>query len=306
MVRPDHSLTVALCVSLVAHTGMVFVLAGRALDNPQPDLLSLRRAENPVDSQSPIYLARRPPPPTDLLFGAQDGAGDAANSAPGDRPLVGRDAGQVQAFLSRDPIGGGHVGEEPTMNVVPPSEWSNPPAAQARPLIVAMVDSAPAFGVRGPDLPAPHMKRDLPLVSEPAEQAPRLNDGAPASSNAPAADPAMMSDSESDPFARSANSIEFHDGRVDVRYGRKVKTVRPRLSLAAKYDLLGMQYPRMVVRMYVESSGEVRRVDIVKSTGSDSADQEVKVALYQWWIEPPKDKRGVALADVVEFPIVWR
>ena len=43
-----------------------------------------------------------------------------------------------------------------------------------------------------------------------------------------------MSDSESDPFAHGSNSIEFRDGRADVRFGRKVKTVRPRLSLAAK------------------------------------------------------------------------
>ena len=62
----------------------------------------------------------------------------------------------------------------------------------------------------------------------------------------------------------------------------------------------------MAVRIHVESNGAVRQVEIVKSTGSDSADQDVKVALYQWWFEPPKDKAGVALADVVEFPIIWR
>jgi TonB family protein len=115
-----------------------------------------------------------------------------------------------------------------------------------------------------------------------------------------------MSDSESDPFAHASNSIEFRDGRVDVQFGRKVKTVRPRLSLAAKYDLLAMQYPRMLVRMHVEPSGNVRSVTIIKSTGSRTADQEVTVALYQWWIDPPTDKHGVALADVVEFPIIWR
>jgi TonB family protein len=85
-----------------------------------------------------------------------------------------------------------------------------------------------------------------------------------------------------------------------------VKTVRPRLSLAARYDLLAMAAARMVVRLHVDPSGDVRLVDIVKSTGSPSADQEVKVTLYQWWIQPPRDPHGVALADVVEFPITWR
>jgi len=85
-----------------------------------------------------------------------------------------------------------------------------------------------------------------------------------------------------------------------------VKTIRPRLSLVSRYDLLAMQYPRMVVRLHLEPDGEVAKVDIVKSSGSESTDQEVKVALYQWWVEPPKNPHGVSLADVVEFPIIWR
>jgi TonB family protein len=60
-----------------------------------------------------------------------------------------------------------------------------------------------------------------------------------------------------------------------------------------------MRFPRLIVRVHIHGDGSVRRVDIVKSTGSAAADQEVKVALYQWWFEPTKD-------DVVEFPITWR
>ena len=112
-----------------------------------------------------------------------------------------------------------------------------------------------------------------------------------------------MSDSESDPFSKNNAGVTFRDGRVDVRVGRKVKTVRPRLSLAAQYDLFAMQFPRMVVRLSVDPSGSVRRVEIVKSTGSATADQDVKVALYQWWVEPAKNGAGV---DTIEFPITWR
>ena len=60
------------------------------------------------------------------------------------------------------------------------------------------------------------------------------------------------------------------------------------------------------VRVRVDTEGAVRQVDILKSSGSESADQAVKVALYQWWFEPKKDEAGNAIASVVTFPIVWR
>jgi TonB family protein len=330
MFRRDHSLTAALCVSVVAHAGMVFILVGELLDAPHPPPAALSRTlESKNDPASPIFLPHNPPPPTDLLFGDPNGTGDAANSAPGDRPIVGRDAGQVQAFLSRDPVGAGEVGAEPTMNVLPqgvagdpaePLEKSTPADAKPPIAVVPPVggDVSDVIGIRGTET-APLVRRKVPVQPDDsktaiAEQAPRLNEmvarsaggDAPQTSRTPPADPAAMSDSESDPFAHGSNSIEFRDGRVDVRFGRKVKTVRPRLSLAAKFDLMGMEYPRMVVRLHVEANGDVRDVEIIKSTGSRAADQEVKVALYQWWVEPPKDKRGTALADVAEFPIIWR
>jgi TonB family protein len=117
----------------------------------------------------------------------------------------------------------------------------------------------------------------------------------------PAADPAVMSDSESDPFTKTktAETVVFKDGRVEARFGRKVKTIRPHLSFSSQMDLMSMQFPRLVVRVHIHTDGSVRRVDIIKSTGSPGADQEVKVALYQWWFEPTKETE-------VEFPIVWR
>ena len=36
---------------------------------------------------------------------------------------------------------------------------------------------------------------------------------------------------------------------------------------------------------------------------SETADQEVKVALYQWWIEPTKDSTGKPVPDVIPFSI---
>jgi TonB family protein len=361
MNRRDHTLAIALCVSLVAHTGTLLVLAGQYASAPR-NLPALATASRP--EAGPIFVPQ-PPPPAELLFGDQKGTGDAMNSAPGDESMVGRDGGQVQAFLSRDPVGAGKVGVDPTMNVLPPgvqissppSPPPSPPSTLAPPSpqppspprtapppvppapapMIGFADSgvvpapprvhltppAPIAAARPKDPPPP---KDLPPEKEPApaKDAPPTPPApappvSPASdvvasaapmntapgSSAPAADPAIMSDSESDPFAKG-HSIEFRDGAVQVRFGRKVKTVRPKLSLVAQYDLLAMQFPHMTVRVHVDDAGAVRKVEIVKSSGSESADQAVKIAMYQWWFEPPKNKGGAAMPDIVEFPIAWR
>src|SRR4051794_31669347 len=111
--RQDHSLAAALCVSIVGHAGMGFVLIGQALDaTPKQPVLS-RTLESRSEPASPIIIVQKPPPPADLLFGDPDGTGDAANASPGEQPMIGLDVGQVQAFLSRDPAGAGEIGDDP-------------------------------------------------------------------------------------------------------------------------------------------------------------------------------------------------
>jgi TonB family protein len=307
--RRDPILTFALCASLVAHTAILLILAGQFVDSlPALPLAGIRGAG--AKAAPPVVMVMRspPPPPTPpsyLLFGDSHGTGEAANASPGEKPMMGRDGPQVQAFLSRDPVGAGDVGHDPSMSVLPRGAPAQPSAqASAQQELPASPPTLKAIGVADSvqAWSKPHVARAAPAPA--AAQAPAAVP-APVGAELPPADPAIMSDSESDAFAKG-NAIEFKDGRVDVRFGRKVKTVRPRLSLAATYDLMAMEGPRMVVRVSVDPTGNVRLVNIVKSTGSESADQAVKVALYQWWFEPPKDKSGKALADVVEFPIVWR
>ena len=292
----------ALCASLVLHAigigAMVrqYVRAGANLELP------------PASSrQVAVAVAMATDP--GHLFGDAVGRGDAANASPGELPMIGREAPEVQAFLSRDPVGAGAVGDDPSMSVMPQAAaaaaaLATPPVATAVPIGVSSFAAdlqAPAVGrdattlVRTKDAPLPTPSADESNASSPA-----------AASNAPAADPAIMSDSESDPFSTAEHSVVIRDGRVDVKLGRKVKTVRPRLSLAAQYDLIAMQFPRIVVRVNVDAEGAVRKVEITRSSGSDGADQAVKVALYQWWFEPKRDAGGHATADVVEFPITWR
>ena len=278
MTRRDHTFAIALLLSVALHAATVLFLLGR---------FDGRWAGREGRRAPRVVAGTVDQPAFQFVFGDRRGEGDASNSRPGEQPLISRE-GARQAFLSRDPMGAGRAGEEPSMSVLPRAAAS-PPAPPAAPL----PPRAMGVGARSP-APAPRVRRAAPAPPRAAQ------------SNAPAADPAIMSDSESDPFSRSDAAVMFRDGRMDVRLGRKVKTVRPRLSIAAEIDLFSMQFPRMVVRLSVDAAGQVRRVDIVRSTGSASADQEVKVALYQWWVEPARSPTGVATADTIEFPITWR
>lgn len=121
----------------------------------------------------------------------------------------------------------------------------------------------------------------------------------------PAADPARMSDSESDPFSRLGTAL-IHDGRLQIRFGRKVKTRRPKLLLAAQADLLTLRQARVVLNIEIDASGKVTSVKVDKSSGSNEIDQPTRLAVYEWWFEPRKDASGRPVADEVEFTIHWR
>jgi len=299
MNRRDHTFALALIASLILHAAIVFVVADNAMRGLRDSGASKTLAATSPEIPYLIPTPPTPPQQLDKLFGDARGTGDASNSRRGEEPLVGRDGGQVQGFLSRDPVGVGAVDKEPSMSVLPsgstlmsPLKGLPPPPPPA---------SEVPFGIsqRAEKWSLPNVARARERYAAPAAKP--SPPGAPGATATVAADPAVMSDSESDPFTANGNSaaVVFRDGRVDARFGRKVKTIRPHLSFSSQMDLLGMQFPRMRVRVHIHSDGSVRRVDVIKSTGSPAADQEVKVALYQWWFEPTKE-------DEVEFSIVWR
>jgi TonB family protein len=293
MNRGDHSFAICFSASLVLHVALAFMVVREARSQ---SLRASFQPPRPAPRQPSIYI-------DDSLdasehFGLPDGAGRAANARPGDEPMSARHGEQTQAFLSRDPVGPGNVGDDPTMNVLPRRNQPSPAVGAsigAAPSLMSMVTP------HGTDDTALLRMKNSPLAKS---QAPVQGSAAP-SSNAPAADPAIMSDSESDPFSPDMR-VALHDGAVEARLGRKVKTVRPKLSLAARVDLMSMDGPRMTVRLMIDPEGAVRKVDIVRSSGSVGTDEAVKVALYEWWVEPKKDELGHAIASVITFPIVWR
>jgi TonB family protein len=62
----------------------------------------------------------------------------------------------------------------------------------------------------------------------------------------------------------------------------------------------------MMFKVKIDDTGKVTSVDIMKSSGSNNIDLPMRRALYEWWIEPPKDKDGKATADVMTWTISYR
>lgn len=293
--RRDLSWTLAFCASLVLHAGLVWaMLEGYVKSLPAliGDLSRNSQAEVVTNHPAAIFIPRSPD-----QMGQSDGQGQGINSVEGDRPMLAPQAQQEQAFISRDPEGAGHVGVEPSPSVLSPGEdgADSPPAdlPPASPMsAVRPSDNLTPFGISGPD----HPPMPRPSESTPA---------AKANPAVPSADPAPMSDSESDPFS-NAGSATFSQGRVEARYGRKVKTVRPRLSFAAQADLFGLQYPIVILKVKIDDTGKVTSVDILKSSGSNEVDLACQMALYDWWIEPPRDAGGHPRPDVMVWRLDWQ
>jgi TonB family protein len=294
MPRGDDTFAISLAASLALH-GMLAVMILRQSSPAGAVVMPAPRAA-PTPPQ--IYIDEHPD--ASEAFGLADGAGKAANEAPGDQPMIARHGDQAQAFLSRDPVGPGSVGDDPSMSVLPKVS-TPPPSAEPAPPLGAAPPMMQLIAPRGEDETAL-----LRMKTSPAPLAMLRADAAqPFGSHENPADPAIMSDSESDPFA-PGTQVEFRDGGVVARLGRKVKTVRPKLDLAARIDLMSTNAPSMTVRLTIDAQGAVRKVEIVRSSGSVGADQAVKAALYQWWVEPKKDAAGRAIASVITFPIAWR
>ena len=170
--------------------------------------------------------------------------------------------------------------------------------ARSTPVLPQTTQTPQAFGA------GPSAAEMIVPKHRPAPPAPAVAESAAARSNKPAADPAMMSPSESDAFS-TLGGIEFRDGRMDARLGRAFKSVRPQLSFAAQVELFALSNPRMLLRLSIDATGKVTDVAVVSSTGSDLVDQPVKIALYQWWFEPAKGPNGKPIADTVMFPVSW-
>ena len=127
-------------------------------------------------------------------------------------------------------------------------------------------------------------------------------DGRPPGVPAPPGENATQSDSESDPFSK-VGSVSFSRGKVEARFGRKVKWVRPRLTLSGQIDASVSARSSLTLGVTINNTGRVTKVDVLDSSGfSDTIDLPVVRAVYSWWIEPLKNRKGEPIGDTM----VWR
>ncbi len=307
MNRRDVSFTFALCASLVAHA-----------------LLSIAAVELYVrDVGSRIFtppLTRAAPEVERAMLGDAGGVGEATDASPGERQLLARAGIQDQPFLSCDPVGPGIVGDDPSFSTVPPGDGeprvAPPPlpapafAATEEPGPVGMPAAPevqpvePATDDENGDLATSHA---IPLVAV----APLAAHGPPEIETqqtmnpgvaAPAADPAPLGESESDPVS-VVGTLDLRAGSTDVRGGRRHRIVRPRLTLDAKMDLVSLGSTRLVLRLRLDAAGNVVSSHVVRSSGSKSVDQIVKVTSYEWWFEPARDASGLLITTPFDFAV---
>jgi hypothetical protein len=293
--RGDFSLTIALVASLLVHGLILFVLAthyvvviGQGIWQP-----AIPRPSETADEKPPIFIRRPELPDTANEMGESTGKGWASNSYRlGDETMRARESPEDQAYLSLDPVGLGGAGGADANEVV------TPPAADTVVALASM--TAPPT-----DLPAPFgigATRDdtvAPVIATLAERARQQKQ------NLPAGDPAPQSDSESDPFTK-IGSVVFRAGTIEARFGRKVKTIRPRLTLAGQVDVLALEYPTLQLKVAIDETGKVVSVDVIRSSGSNEIDLPCQRAMYDWWIEPAKGADGKPMADVMVWDMAFR
>jgi TonB family protein len=294
----DRSLSFALGVSLVLH-GMLLLVAGVGYE--RWGQVPVERPAAPQVS-GPVYIHAP-------VFGEAEATGTSLHALPGEQEMVAREGPQDQAFLRREEQAGA-VDE-----ALPPSPaaLAPEPARRMREL-EALAEPMPLRVESMQGLSPPRVEPRLPEALRAPAAAPEVAEApAPPQAAAPSAaapagvvDPGPLSRSESDAFATATHSLDLRTGRVEARDGRQVRTVRPRLTLAGQLDLVALQYPPVVLKVTIDATGQVTRVDIHRSSGSNEIDLPCQRAMYGWWIEPPRDARGEPTGDLMYWRLNWR
>lgn len=269
-----------------------------------------------------LLAAAAEPEDDSLKLGDAAGIGTAYDDSAGELPQVAKESDHAQAFLGLDPPGvqskqaaangvQAAAAQPPAPSAASKSEQASPPAEH--PPIEALAAASP-FGVPGdggglvpgtlkskaaksaePDQPP--QNEASATSAEPAQQATQNASVAP-----PAGIPAEQAKTESDPVSTIVDA-RFRSGKTDIQSGRAHKITRPHLSLAAQADLLSIASPVLTLKITVDASGHVQNVAVFKSSGSGNIDEGCKLAAYDWWFEPAKDRNGAARGDVILFNI---
>jgi TonB family protein len=189
----------------------------------------------------------------------------------------------------------------PRIELRPPSLEVQAPRERTPSYALLALPPAPSVKVDGPRPSVPEPR----TLERPAPPVPGTGDGRRPGANSAAADPAQQSDSESDAFAK-IGSYNARDGKLDPQFGRKVKTVRPKLPIVGQVDAFAMGKASVTLKINIDATGKVTKARVHKSSGSNEIDQPCVVAMYEWWFEPKRGADGRAVPDVFQFGISFR
>ena len=205
--------------------------------------------------------------------GEANGKGTANRSTPGERPMEARQ-GLEQANLSPSATPTENNPKQDDMNE---SVQAGAPVAGKAPAAA----NAAELGAGPPAIAPPNTGGN-----QPAGAAVEIK-----GHSSPA------SDTDSFAMVAKSNTVRFHDGQMEARQGRKVKTTRPNYGLGAIADAQSILDVTVVLGVTVDAAGNVSDVTILHSSGSKNIDVPTKAAVYNWWFEPKKDKDGRSLPD---------
>ena len=99
--------------------------------------------------------------------------------------------------------------------------------------------------------------------------------------------------------------IIYRDGKVEARDGRKVKTVKPKLTEAGMLALQAMDTPIIIIEVKIDENGKVTDADYLRRSNKPEVDLPHLQAAYEWEFEPSRDKNGHPHPDTLIIPFIW-
>jgi TonB family protein len=175
----------------------------------------------------------------------------------------------------------------------------------AGPLAAKLVQSPPQTAPPK-TTPAQQQQNQQQQQQQDQQQQAQANGGAAGSPDTSAGRPIPQANFESVPIAMAAS--QFVPGKTYVRSGRKLLTREiPDLTVAGWLDVDSMGKAEVVLRLWLDETGNVVRVRLVHSSGSDNIDLPCERAAETWWFEPKRDPdTGKSVPDQLDFIIAFK
>jgi hypothetical protein len=182
-------------------------------------------------------------------------------------------------------------------------------AAATQPVATTQLAMATHLKLPPGKLPsAPQPNLDHPAKPQPpvlaSNTSPTVAQNIANQGHGPSGDIGHRSESESDPFSDHPVVI-YRDGKVEARDGRKVKTVKPKLTEAGMLALQAMDTPIIIIEVKIDENGKVTDADYLRRSNKPEVDLPHLQAAYEWEFEPSRDKNGHPHPDTLIIPFIW-